>query len=153
MLTDFSVTIKFAPLLIFLQSKVFLKKSNNLLNVKRSFCPTLKNTLNLKRSLPSLVRTVISILAKVSVCLLDMLLILYMFVSLDGEFKSVREKNRQNETVHERLSSDKVSNNNNKKKTVVIKFWYWLLNFSYPYWECVGYTIQGSISKLPFAIL
>lgn len=133
MLTDFSVTMKFAPLLIFLQSKVSLKKSNNLLNVKRSFCPTLKNTLNLKRSLPSLVRTVISILANVSVCLLDMLLILYMFVSLDGEFKSVREKNRQNETVHERLSSDKVSNNNNNKKTVVIKFWYWLLNFSYPY--------------------
>lgn len=31
------------------------------------------------------------------------------FLSLDEELKGVREKNRQNETVHEKLSSDKVS--------------------------------------------
>lgn len=62
------VITKFAPLLTFLQSKASLKKLNNSLNVRRSFCPTPRNTRNWKRTFPSLVRSFASIVANLCTC-------------------------------------------------------------------------------------
>lgn len=57
-----------------------------------------------------------------------------LFSSSDDELKGVREKNRQNETIHERLSSDKVSGG----KKLYPKFWCWLLTC---FWELFDYDI------------